>query len=310
MIERVLVTGGAGFIGSHVAEVLIADGYEVTVLDDLSGGWYENVPRPCEFVEASVLNKYGLVSLFLNHQFDYVFHFAAYASEHRSHELRSHTLRTNVVGSANLIEQAIATGVRRFVFASSVAVYGDMLGPMTEDVTPAPIDPYGISKFATELDLATAWAKYGLNATVFRMHNVYGPRQNIWDEDRNVIGIFMRQILSGRPLTIVGDGEQTRAFTYIDDVAPLIARSIKNDDAVNGTYNIGSDTAYSINHLARVVCRAMGDGSCAIEHVPERYEAKHTDVCHTLARDVFGYSTDTPLEHGVNEMANWVRGKT
>jgi UDP-glucose 4-epimerase len=192
---RSLVTGGAGFIGSHVARHCLALGQEVTVLDDLSGGFADQAPTEARFVEGSVTDAALVARLFDEGRFDYVYHLAAYAAEGLSHFIRRFNYQTNVIGSVNLINEAVRHEVRCFVFTSSIAVYGANQLPMDETQTPSPEDPYGVSKYAVELDLRAAHQMFGLNYVIFRPHNVYGEHQNIGDPYRNVIGIFMRQIL-------------------------------------------------------------------------------------------------------------------
>src|ERR1051326_177009 len=219
---RSLVTGGAGFIGSHVARWCLSLGHQVIVLDDLSGGFADQVPDGATFIQGSVTDESLIASLFERHRFDYVYHLAAYAAEGLSHFIRRFHYRNNLIGTVNLVNEAVKAGTRCFVFTSSIAVYGKGQLPMHEDMIPRPEDPYGISKYAAELDLAAAHEMFGLRYVIFRPHNVYGKHQNFADPYRNVLGIFMSQILRGEPLTIFGDGEQTRAFSHIDDVAPYI----------------------------------------------------------------------------------------
>ena len=193
--------------------------------------------------------------LFEEHQFEYVFHLAAYAAEGLSHFIRRFNYQNNLIGSINLINASVNAGtVKCFVFTSSIAVYGANQLPMREDTTPLPEDPYGVSKLAVELDLKSAHEMFGLDYMIFRPHNVYGERQNIGDPYRNVVGIFMNQIMQGKELTIFGDGLQTRAFSHIDDVAPIIAKAIERPDAYNEIFNIGADTPYTVKELATIVC--------------------------------------------------------
>ncbi len=242
---RVLVTGGAGFIGSHVADALLANGHAVTVFDDLSGGFSENVPPGATFVRGSVTDTDAVAALFEAGRFEYVYHLAAYAAEGLSHFIKRFNYTNNIIGSVNVINASINHDVAGFVFTSSIAVYGSGPAapgvPMTEATPAAPEDPYGIAKYAVEQELASSLAMFGLRYVIFRPHNVYGPRQNIGDRYRNVVGIFMNQILQARPMTIFGDGTQTRAFSYIDDVAPVIAAAIDTPDAWNQVFNVGAD---------------------------------------------------------------------
>jgi len=301
-----LVTGGAGFMGAHVAEHLLKLGHQVVVLDDLSGGSVENVPEGATFVEGSILDRDLIKSLFEKYRFDYVFHLAAYAAEGLSHFIKHFNYQNNLIGSVNLINAAVNYEVKRFIFTSSIAVYGAAQLPMTEEMTPAPEDSYGIAKYAVEMELKASGEMFGLDYVIFRPHNVYGEKQNIGDKYRNVVGIFMNQILQGKPMTIFGDGEQTRAFSYIDDVAPLIAQSAKLDGARNQIFNVGADKPYTVNTLAELVARAMGAPK-KVEYLPPRNEVVHAFSDHSKVEKVFDYSPKIDLEEGVRRMADWVK---
>jgi UDP-glucose 4-epimerase len=304
----VLVTGGAGFIGAHVARHLLEAGHEVVVLDDLSGGYEENVPVAATFVPGSAVDPELVDELFRTNEFSHVFHLGAYAAEGLSHFIRRFNYTNNVVASMNVINAALrAETVERFVFSSSIAVYGPAQTPMSEDVVPEPEDPYGIGKYAVELDLAAAQRMFGLEYTIFRPHNVYGELQNVADPYRNVIGIFMNQLLSGSPLTIFGDGSQTRAFTHIDDVAPVIARSIDVPDAANEVFNVGADTPYTVLDLAHAVAHAFDVAEPEIEFLPARKEVVHAFSDHSKLHRVFGQEPAVPLDEGLRRMAKWAR---
>lgn len=301
-----LVTGVAGFIGSHVGEHLLKMGHEVVGLDDLSGGFEENVPLSTRFVRGSINDTDLIEVLSQQEKFDYVFHLAAYAAEGLSHFIRHFNYSNNLLGTINLINAAVKTEVRCFVFTSSIAVYGKNQLPMVEDLTPRPEDPYGIAKYAVELDLAAAHEMFGLNYIIFRPHNVYGERQNIADKYRNVVGIFMNQIMQDKPMTIFGDGSQTRAFSHIDDVAPIIARSPEVSRAYNSVFNIGADKPCSVLELAHIVAAAF-DTSASIEYLPPRDEVVHAFADHGRVHDVFHPPEPICLEAGIRRMANWAR---
>lgn len=303
---RSLVTGGAGFIGSHVARHCLALGHEVTVLDDLSGGFADQVPGNARFVEGSVTDHELIKRLFEETSFDYVYHLAAYAAEGLSHFIRRFNYTNNLIGSVNLINEAIKHDIKCFVFTSSIAVYGVAEPPMVETMVPQPEDPYGVSKYAVEQDLKIAHEMFGLNYIVFRPHNVYGEHQNIGDRYRNVIGIFMNQIMQGKPLTVFGDGQQTRAFSYIDDVAPYIAQSTSVCDAYNQIINIGADEPCSVQRLAELICSSFAVEP-DIEYLPPRNEVVDAYADHSKAAALFDITQTTSLEEGIERMARWAR---
>lgn len=305
-MKRSLVTGGAGFIGSHVADHLIKLQHQVVVLDDLSGGYRENVPREAEFVEGSILDVSLINALFRKHGFHYVFHLAAYAAEGLSHFIKRFNYNNNLIGSVNLINASVNFNLERFIFTSSIAVYGAGQTPMREDMTPLPEDSYGISKLAVEQELKVTHEMFGLDYVIFRPHNVYGPRQNIADRYRNVVGIFMNQLLKGEPMTIFGDGEQQRAFSDIDDVAPVIAGSAENPAARNQIINVGADLPFTVNSLAQLIADAIGV-PCNKKHLPARNEVKLAFSDHSKCRSVFGDRKLVPLSDGINKMAAWVK---
>ena len=300
-----LVTGGAGFMGSHVAEQLIRMGHDVVVLDDLSGGFRENVPDLATFVQGSILDHDLIDRLFNRSCFDYVYHLAAYAAEGLSHFIKRFNYNNNLIGSVNLINAAVNHNVKRFVFTSSIAVYGAGQSPLSEDMIPVPEDSYGIAKLAVEQELRVSHEMFGLDYVIFRPHNVYGERQNIGDRYRNVVGIFMNQLLRGESMTVFGDGTQQRAFTHIDDVAPIIAIAGELPAARNQIFNVGADTPYTVNELAEVVAHAMG---CPykVNHLDARNEVKIAFSDHSKAERVFGAREKVSLETGVAKTAAWV----
>ncbi len=305
-MPKSLITGGAGFIGSHVAKHCLQLGHEVIAIDDLSGGFEDHVPGGVQFIKGSVTDEKFISKLFAEHTFDYVYHLAAYAAEGLSHFIRRYNYNTNLIGSINLINEAVKQKVKCFVFTSSIAVYGKGQLPMTEEMTPEPEDPYGVSKYAVELDLKAAHEMFGLNYVIFRPHNVYGENQNIGDKYRNVIGIFMNQIMQGKKLTVFGDGTQTRAFSYIDDVAIPIAKCVNITAATNQVFNIGADKPYSVNELAKVVCKEFGVEP-DIQYLTARNEVEHAYSDHAKAHRVFGDATGITLQQGIAKMAAWAK---
>ena len=206
----------------------------------------------------------------------------------------------------HVLNAAVNGGTKTFVFTSSIAVYGAGQTPLSENTVPQPEDPYGVAKYAVELDLRAAHEMFGIDFVVFRPHNVYGPGQNVADKYRNVIGIFMRQMLTGEPMTIFGDGSQTRAFSYIDDVAPFIARAPLVDGARNQVFNVGTDRAYTLNELAAAVAAAMGAPGAEVRHLPARKEVQHAVAAHGKLACVFGPAPPpTTLAAGLASMAAW-----
>lgn len=307
MSMKVLVTGAAGFIGSHVCRHLLAQGHTVVGLDDLSGGFKDHVPAGVEFVEGSVTDADLVNRLFAQHKFAQVFHLAAYAAEGLSHFIKTFNYTNNLLGSVNLINASVNHEVKCFVFTSSIAVYGRNQVPMREELTPQPEDPYGIAKYAVELDLREAHEMFGLNYVIFRPHNVYGENQNLGDRYRNVIGIFMNQIMQGQPMTVFGDGQQTRAFSYIDDVAPIIAASAQRPESYNQVFNVGADKPYSVMELANVVAKAMG-AEPKIKHLEARNEVVDAYSSHEKVQRVFkDLIRNVSLEEGIGRMAAWAK---
>lgn len=302
----VLVTGAAGFIGSHVTCELLARGYRVVALDDLSGGVRDNVDARAAFVEGSILDVPLLERLFAEHRFEAVFHLAAYAAEGLSHFIKRFNYQNNLIGSVNLINAAVNHDVRCFVFTSSIAVYGNATPPVHEELPLTPEDPYGIAKAAVEQELRVCRELFGLRSIVFRPHNVYGERQNIGDRYRNVVGIFMNQILQGRPLSIFGDGTQTRAFSHIADVAPVIAQAMERPEAYDQTFNLGAERPYSLNELGQAVSDAMGVPFVP-QYLPARVETQHTHASHEKARRLLGCEERVSLQEGLAAMAAWVK---
>lgn len=305
-MSRCLITGGAGFLGSHVAEHLRDAGHEVVVLDDLSGGFLSNVSDGVQFVQGSVCDAQLVDDVFRTREPEYVWHLAAYAAEGLSPFIRNFNYWNNLCGSVNVTNACVNYDVKCLVFTSSIAVYGSSCPPFNEDMWPSPEDPYGIAKYAVELDLKAAHEQFGLNYIIFRPHNVYGEHQNLGDRYRNVVGIFMNQIMQGEPMTIFGDGTQTRAFSYVGDVAPIIANAVDVREAYNKTFNIGGDTWYTVNMLASRVAEAM-EVAPLVNHVPARNEVQHAFCNHVQVALYLGFHDLTLLGEGLTKMAAWAK---
>eukprot|EP00927_Polykrikos_kofoidii_P061916 TRINITY_DN56743_c0_g1_i1.p1 TRINITY_DN56743_c0_g1~~TRINITY_DN56743_c0_g1_i1.p1 ORF type:complete len:477 (+),score=95.21 TRINITY_DN56743_c0_g1_i1:88-1518(+) len=329
-----LVTGAAGFVGSHVARHCRDLGMSVIAIDDLSGGFKSNIPAGVEFLQGDIKDPLFLERVFNERRIDFVYHLAAYAAEGLSHFIRSFNYRTNLVGSVELLNQALKGNVSSFVFTSSIAVYGSindlsqMQNPnrslstsghkprtkvevrgLTEEDQPTPEDPYGIAKLAFELDLKAAHELFGLNYVVFRPHNVYGPHQNMFDKYRNVVGIFINQIHHEKPITVFGDGEQVRAFSYIDDVAPAIARGPLVPSARNQVFNVGADKPYTVNELATAISKAMGSPGHPIVKEPARLEVEVAVSTHDKVKAHFPSPPAMSLEDGLARTVAWYRSQ-
>lgn len=297
-----LVTGAAGFIGSHLANTLKARGHNVVGIDDLSGGFSDNL-YDVPLIEANLLDL-DLDEVWETYRPRYIWHLAAYAAEGLSHWVREHNIRNNWLASTRLINQAVKSRVEHFYYTSSMAVYGSQEPPFAEAMTPRPEDPYGVAKYAVEQDLLAAHRLFGLPFTVFRPHNVYGPNQNIGDPYRNVVGIFMRQALTGDPLSVFGDGLQTRAFSYISDIVRPMVRALDAD--VNGrTFNIGGETPVTILDLASRISHLFG--GVPIVHREERFEVRHAYCDHSLAREELGFEPQIGFDDGLAIMAAWAK---
>ena len=305
-MKNVLVTGGAGFIGANLCRNLIGrEGLKVVVLDDLSGGFENNLPEGVQFIKGSINDIELIENIFTKFKFSHVYHLAAYAAEGLSHFIRRFNYTNNLIGSINLINASINYKVESFVFTSSIAVYGAGQNPMVETMIPMPEDPYGIAKYAVELDLENAHNMFGLKYIIFRPHNVYGPYQNIGDKYRNVIGIFMNQIMKEEPLSIFGDGEQQRAFSFIDDICNQIADSAFKEDCYGQVFNIGADEPYTLNQLAKQVLKVFGKKNYPINYTQERKEVKVAYSDHSKADKYFGKSEGTSLDSGLKKMYDW-----
>jgi UDP-glucose 4-epimerase len=308
--KKILVTGVAGLLGSWVSEHFVKLGYQVVGIDNLSGGYLENVHHKVDFHHTDLANKETIDVIMNNNEFDYVYHFAAYAAVGLSPFVRNFNYVNNILASVNLINGSIKYGVKKFIFASSMDVYGvgERLPPFTEDMIPRPLDPYGIAKYAIEMDLANAYRQFGLNYTVIRPHNIIGPRQNIWDRYRNVAGIFIRKAMAGEDLTVYGDGEQQRAFSDVKYYMDPFTQLMTNTNTDQKIINIGADRVCSINELAEIVqdiCFKKLNRRPKIVHLEPRDEVKLALSDHTLARELLNFEDKTDLYSLIEETWNW-----
>jgi UDP-glucose 4-epimerase len=306
-MNTILITGVAGLIGSRLADWIIKNIPDARVIgiDDLSGGFIENVNDKVEFIKCNILDD-ELSNVFTKFKPNYVFHFAAYAAEGLSPFIRKYNYNNNLVATANIVNECIKHNVTRLVFTSTLAVYGHGYGGVfDESQIPCPIDPYGVAKYACEIDIRIAGEQHGLDWCIIRPHNVYGIKQNIWDKYRNVLGIWMYQHLNDKPMTIFGDGEQTRAFSYIDDNLEPLWKAATRPEASKEIINLGGIEEISINQACEVLRGIIGDGR--VEYKEQRHEVKHSIPTYQKSIDILGYVYDTKLEEGLSTMWNWAK---
>lgn len=303
---RVLITGVAGFLGSRLADWIIEHipDAEVIGIDNLSGGYKENLHDLVEFFSIDILDE-KISEVFSTYRPDYVFHFAAFAAEGLSPFVRSYNYRNNLEATSKIVTECIKNDVTRLIFSSTMGVYGDNPTPFYESDQPNPIDPYGIAKYACELDIRVAGEHHGLDWCIIRPHNVYGVKQNIWDRYRNVLGIWMHQHINGLPMTIYGDGEQTRAFSYIDDCLEPLWKSSQESSCSKQIINLGGTKHYSMNDANEIIREVMGGGSFVYKE--KRYEVKNAYSSYQKSIDLLGYDDKTSLIDGLTTMWNWVK---
>jgi len=306
MSKTVLITGVAGLLGSRFAEYLLTkENITVVGVDDLSGGFRNNIPNKVIFRQLDAGDTESLNYLFEKYHFDLVYHFAAYAAECVSPFVRRFNYTNNLLTTANVINLCIKYDVKRVVFTSSMSVYGEGSPPFSEDQTPHPVDPYGIAKYACELDLEVAGVQHGLDYCILRPHNVYGRNQNLWDSYRNVLGIWMYKHLVGDPLTIFGDGTQERAFSAMDDVLEPMWLAGTIPEASRQIINIGGIHEVSINEAAATLIEVMGGGE--IIHLPPRHEVKYAYPTWEKSVNILGFKHTTNLYDGLADMWTWAQ---
>ncbi len=300
---KVLITGGAGFIGSYVADAFIREGHRVLILDNLSTGVEENIPKEADFIKCDIRKRMVLENVFSDFKPDIVNHHAAQINVRQSVEDPVFDAETNIIGTLNLLELSVKHGIKRFIFASTGgAIYGEPEKlPADETTPPMPISPYGASKYAVESYLGYYRAVYGLDYVALRYSNVYGPRQNPHGE-AGVVAIFCTRIISGKPCLIFGDGNQTRDYVFAEDVARANILAI---NAPVGRYNIGTEIETSVNELVVVLRRAVGR-EFDVEYAPSRPgEVQRISLDIGLARRVLGWSPDVSLEDGISRTWQW-----
>ena len=312
-MSKVLVTGCAGLLGNHFTRYLLNQGHDVFGVDNLSGGYMEYIDnrliqsekRDVRFSYIDLLDNEGLNNVFDYFKPNYVYHFAAYAALGLSPFIRNFNYYNNIIASVNLINECIKFDVKKFIFASSMDVYGNQQTPFTEDMIPKPEDPYGIAKFAIEMDLVNAWEQFGLNYSIVRPHNIIGIYQNIWDRYRNVVGIWIRRILNKEPILIYGDGKQRRAFSdvkyYMKPFEQLMTLGDKE------IFNIGADKDVSILDVALIVQEIAHElgFSPEIQYEEARFEVEIAHCDHSKSKTILDFNDNTNLHLLINEMFHW-----
>lgn len=302
---KVLITGVAGLVGSHFAKYLLDRGYTVSGIDDLSGGYLGYVPPGVDFWGVDITEANKVDKAFRKFKPDYVYHFAAYAAEGLSPFIRNFNYSNNLLGSINIINECIKNDVKKIIFTSSMAVYGKGEPPFKESDQPAPVDPYGIAKYAVEMDLKQAHDQFGLNYSIVRPHNIIGIQQNIWDKYRNVIGIWIRRVLNDESIVIFGDGEQKRAFSDIKFYLEPLEKLMTEHDGE--TFNLGADRAYTLNEVANVLAWVAAEFNYLpkLEYVEARHEVKDAYSNHDKAKELLGFKDETDLRETIREMFKW-----
>lgn len=303
---NVLITGVAGLLGARMADWILEKHPEVNVIgiDNLSGGYIENVAEGVNFHQIDCADK-ELAKIFEEYKPQIVFHFAAYAAEGLSPFIRCYNYQNNLVATANIINQCIKYSVTRLVFTSSMATYGVGNPPFDESHQQAPIDPYGIAKYACELDIQVAGEQHGLDWCIIRPHNVYGVKQNIWDTYRNVLGIWMYQHLNGEPMSVFGDGLQERAFSFIDDCLEPLWKAGVDDRASKEIINLGGKKEYTIIGANEILREVMGGGEVLFKEA--RHEVKNAHPTWKKSVDLLDYEDKTSLKNGLAQMWNWAK---
>lgn len=303
---KTLVTGGAGFIGSHVVDRLLSNGHQVTIIDDLSTGKAENVAKSASFYRLSILDP-NLDIVFRQEKPDMVIHHAAQINVQRSLKDPIHDLRVNVEGTLRLLELSRQYGVHKFIYASSAAVYGNPQYLGIDEAHPiSPLSFYGISKYTPEQYIHVYSELYELKYTILRYANVYGIRQDPKGEG-GVVSIFVDKVLKGEKPIIYGDGEQTRDFIYVEDVAAANLAALTRGD--NEILNIGTGCPTSINELLRLLNELNGT-EIQPEYYPERPgDIRHSYLKNDKARKILGWKPKVSLREGLAKTLDYYRNQ-
>ena len=306
---KVLVTGVAGFMGSHLADAFLAKGYDVIGIDNLLGGYEENVPSGVDFHNIDLDNLELIQPLFKD--VDLVVHTACTAYEGLSVFSPSLVVRNTMQITTNIMSACVKANVKKIVHLSSMARYGTQdVVPFVESMTPKPQDPYGIAKYGAELMIKNIADTHGLNYVILVPHNIIGPRQKFDDPYRNVASIMINRMLQGKQPIIYGNGEQKRCFSFMQDVTDPLMIACETDVADGRIVNIGPDEEFvTINELAQKLSIIL-DFKLEPIYMPGRpQEVFHANCSANLARELLNYKTTTSLESGLVELVNWIKSK-
>jgi len=308
---KILITGVAGLLGSKLADYIIRVKNNVYVLgiDDLSGGYESNINKNVDFHKLNLLEYDKVEDIFKSNQIDIIYHFAAYAAEGLSPFIRKYNYNNNLLATTNLVNLSIKYKIKRFVFTSSMATYGfgNNQLPFTEETPQVPIDPYGIAKLACEMDIKVAGDQHKLEWCIIRPHNVYGENQNIWDKYRNVLGIWMYQLLNNQKITIYGDGEQKRAFSHINDMLEPMWKAGVDKRAAYQCINLGGKIEYTINEAANTLIRITNGTKDNILYLEQRHEVKNAYSSYKKSELLLDFEMNTSLKEGLTKMWEWAK---
>jgi UDP-glucose 4-epimerase len=306
-LAKVVITGVAGFLGSHLADRFIAEGHKVVGIDSLIGGYLDNVPEAVEFHSRDLV-KHSVVDLLEGA--DLVVHAACTAYEGLSVFSPALVVANTSQATVEILSQSVKAGVKKFVYLSSMARYGTLPTPYTEDMEPKPQDPYGIAKLASERLVQNICDTHGLDWVILVPHNIIGPRQKYDDPYRNVASIMTNRLLQGKPPVIYGDGEQMRCFSFIQDVVEPLYVACMSDQALRQVINIGPDEeSITINELAEKLQKIVGTDFDPIYTGGRPQEVKIALCSSNKAREILDYKTSTTLEEGLTQLVDWIKAR-
>lgn len=310
---KILITGSAGFMGSHLYDALFAQNYEVYGVDDLSGGYTRNISQKKYFTKLDLRDRKKTALYIEKLKPEIIFHLAADATEGRSQFTPFSAVDRNLVAYMNLLVPAIKHGLKKMILTSSMSVYGKQQVPFNEKMIPMPEDIYGISKAAMEKQTQVLSTVYGFKYVIIRPHNVYGPKQNLSDPYRNVVGIFINRLMHGKNFYVYGNGEQKRAFSYIGDVVPAMVKAAFTPKCEGKIINVGSDTPVTLKELANIVLEEFfGSPKIPLKfkptNLPDRpQEVKYAYCSHEEAKKLLNFQPRTDLKTGLREMIIWAK---